>query len=315
MSVDAAGLPVFKYTTIERRLSAICRWHADNGLPSPRSLQISQTLARIQHARKQSGETRRKAAPITTDHLRGLIDVMWSVTGERGVLERAMVLVGWACALRRSELVALDLDDVGVMGDGRIQITIRRSKEDQLAQGVVLSLVPELGALKLCPVAALREWLSIRQPSVSSRALFWKPCWNRVTVGRRACAWQFSNTVKEWVSSAGLSPGPGGMTYSSHSLRAGFITSAVNASKPAPSVMARTRHSTVSGLFDYVRNAPVEREPGATVPGALLNETSRLLEAFGRATRNLLDEVGETELRAAFEAIVVERRNQEGSKN
>ena len=73
------------------------------------------------------------------------------------VRDRALILIGFAGALRRSEIVALDVDDVQEDADGLV-VAIRRSKTDQEAEGEIRGL-PYGSHPATCPVRAWRAWL------------------------------------------------------------------------------------------------------------------------------------------------------------
>jgi integrase len=75
--------------------------------------------------------------------------------GLLGIRDRALLLVGFAGAFRRSELVGLNVEDVTFTDDG-LKVVIRRSKTDQEGAGQVIGIVR---GVNLCPVEALRVWL------------------------------------------------------------------------------------------------------------------------------------------------------------
>jgi len=71
----------------------------------------------------------------------------------------ALLLLGFAGAFRRSELVALDVSDVQFAAEGLI-VTLRRSKTDQEGEGMIKGV--SFGSVPAtCPVRALRTWLDI----------------------------------------------------------------------------------------------------------------------------------------------------------
>ena len=76
-----------------------------------------------------------------------------------GVRDRALLLVGYAGAFRRSELVALDVEDLVETDEGLV-VTIRRSKTDQESAGRELGL-PYGSQLVTCPVRAVRRWRQV----------------------------------------------------------------------------------------------------------------------------------------------------------
>jgi integrase len=76
-------------------------------------------------------------------------------TDLRGLRDRALLLLGFAGAFRRSELVALDVADLDFC-DGGLRVIIRKSKTDQEGQGATIAIVA--GSIA-CPVKALRAWI------------------------------------------------------------------------------------------------------------------------------------------------------------
>jgi integrase len=72
--------------------------------------------------------------------------------------DRALLLVGWTGALRRSELVALTTKDVQFVEGEGVNVYIRQSKADQEAEGLVKGM-PYGSNKETCPVTALRQWL------------------------------------------------------------------------------------------------------------------------------------------------------------
>jgi integrase len=87
----------------------------------------------------------------------------------RGLRDRALLLFGWAAALRRSELAALRVDDVHFEPEGAV-LTIRRSKTDQDAAGETVA-VPFGEEEATCPVRALRAWLDVRGAEAAAGAV------------------------------------------------------------------------------------------------------------------------------------------------
>jgi integrase len=130
--------------------------------------------------------------------------------------DRALLLVGWTAALRRSELVALEVGDMGFEPEG-IVLTIRRSKTDREGAGATVA-VPFGGEEATCPVGALRRWLE--SAAIGDGRVF-----RRIdrhghlgpTLSDRALA----ETVASRAAAAGLEG-----DFAGHSLRAGFATAA-----------------------------------------------------------------------------------------
>ena len=73
----------------------------------------------------------------------------------RGLRDRALIILGFSLAARRSELAALEIEDLDVKDEGLL-VTFRKSKTDQEGEGAKVA-VPR--GNKLCPVALLQDWL------------------------------------------------------------------------------------------------------------------------------------------------------------
>jgi integrase len=169
-----------------------------------------------------------------------------------GIRDRALLLVGFFCALRRQELVTLNVEDV-VRGQEDWSICVRRSKTDQGGHGHLLAL-PAL-ATELCPRTALMQWLA-------ASAISHGPLFRRIgpsgTISTRPLTGPAVGLVlRQRAQAAGLSIAG----LSAHSLRSGFAVSAARAGIAAAQIQAVTRHQTLAGLEPYVRQAGAPSEP------------------------------------------------------
>jgi site-specific recombinase XerD len=142
-----------KAATIGRRVAAIRHAHKLAGHESPTASEIVKTTVR--GIRRTIGATKAPKAPLVAEAVRAMAQA--APAGLKGVRDRALLLLGFAGAFRRSELVGLDVDDVQEEEDGA-RVTIRRSKTDQEAAGQTIAVVRG-GTAATCPVRALRAWL------------------------------------------------------------------------------------------------------------------------------------------------------------
>jgi site-specific recombinase XerD len=119
-----------KVGSIQRRLNAIAEAHKAVGLESPtHGPLVSNTMKGI---RRTLGTAAKQKAPALTDDIRAMVDATGAdIIGAR---DRALILLGFAGAFRRSELVGLDVDDCAFGKDG-LTVTLRRSKTDQMGVG------------------------------------------------------------------------------------------------------------------------------------------------------------------------------------
>ena len=151
-----------KASTIGRRVAAIRYAHKLAGLDSPSD--DERVKATVRGIRRSLGTAKSKKAPATAERL--LAMAASTGAGLKGHRDRALLLLGFAGAFRRSELVALDMSDIEETPDG-MKVTIRRSKTDQEGAGQVIA-VP-FGKIA-CPIAALKEWIGVA--GIQSGAIF-----------------------------------------------------------------------------------------------------------------------------------------------
>jgi site-specific recombinase XerD len=249
--------------TLERRLAAIASLHKEEGYESPASVaegplrKIWKGIVR-EKTRQQDG-----APPLMVEDLRSIIEHLprysSSEDGPTGRLtltalrDRALLLVGWTGALRRSELVALTTEDVQFVEGEGVNIYVRRSKADQEAEGLVKGL-PYGSNKETCPVTALRQWLQAAERNVEGdfEGGIFRRFYRGESIGESAMTAQYVSTVlKRHAAAAGLDP----EMYSAHSLRAGFITQAIRAGKAERRVKEHSGHASWETFNQYVEEA------------------------------------------------------------
>ena len=155
-----------------------------------------------------------------------------------------------AAALRRSELVAIEVADLVEVEDG-FRLMVRRSKTDQEGHGVE---VPVLRGTRLRPVAAVRDWM---QASGITEGLLFRSIQRGGMVkpaGLRGV--DVARAVKHYAALAGLDAA----AMSGHSLRSGFCTSSAEAGASIFSIMNVSRHKSVDVLRGYVRSADLFKD-------------------------------------------------------
>jgi site-specific recombinase XerD len=234
-------------STIGRRVAAIKYAHKLAGHPTPTDDERVKSVVR--GARRTLGVAPVKKSAATADKLIGMV-----VGGGNGLAakrDRALLLLGFALAARRSELVALDVGDIAECDEG-LRVTIRRSKTDQEGAGAVIAVVR--GSIA-CPVAAVREWIAAA--GISEGALFRSvPKGGRRIGDKRLPAQCVALIVKHHAKRLGLDAG----AFSGHSLRSGFLTSAAARGASIFKMMDVSRHKSVDALRGYVRDADAFRD-------------------------------------------------------
>src|SRR5919202_6805028 len=223
-----------KVSTLQRRISAISQAHQAVHLEPPtKSLAVRTVMAGIRRAK---GTAQVGKAPAVTPILRLLVDTLPdSLLGQR---DRALLLIGFAGALRRSELVGLDVADVVATRDGLV-VTLRRSKTDQEGQGRKLG-IPYGSNPPTCPVRAFQSWVEVA--GITEGPLFRPINRHSQLQPKRLSDKAVALIVKRAATAAGLDP----EQLAGHSLRAGLATSAAAAGGSERGVMNQTGHKRVT---------------------------------------------------------------------
>ena len=234
-----------KASTIGRRTAAIRYAHKLAGLPTPTDDEL--VKATVRGIRRTLGTAKAKKTPATAERLLA----MAANTGEglKGQRDRALLLLGFAGAFRRSELVALDTEDIEETADG-MKVTIRHSKTDQEGAGQTIAI--PFGKIA-CPVAALKEWIAAA--GIQTGAIF-RSVNRHGKAGERLTDQSVADIVKEHAARLRLDP----KQFAGHSLRAGFLTSAAAKGASIFKMMDTSRHKSVDTLRGYVRDAELFRD-------------------------------------------------------
>jgi site-specific recombinase XerD len=240
-----------KVGSIQRRLNAIAEAHKAVGLESPtHHAMVMNTMKGI---RRTKGTAPAQKAPALTEEIRAMLDA--TDAGTIGARDRALILLGFAGAFRRSELVALDIEDC-IFGKDGLTILLRRSKTDQDSVGRKIG-IPYGANPETCPVRVVRSWME--QAEITTGPLFRSISRHgRVQPGRLSGI-DVARIVKKLATRAGLDAAK----YAGHSLRAGHATSAAIAGASERSIMNQTGHRSVQMVRRYIRDGTLFRENSA----------------------------------------------------
>jgi len=242
--------------TLCRRVMAIRNAHVERGLRSPTDdPEVKKVLRGI---RRQFGVAQKQAKPLTRKLLRRIVRSMDHSPIDRR--DRALLLLGFAGGFRRSELVALDVEDLEPTEEG-LMVRIKRSKTDQEQRGRLVA-IPLLGG-RLCPVTALEKWL--KSARIKAGPIFRSFDRGGGLTALRLDGGYVSQVVKDRLEALGIDP----KSYSAHSLRAGLVTEAARAGVPSWKIRQQTGHRSEATLARYVRDAELWQNNSA-------------LAAFGR---------------------------------
>lgn len=231
-----------RVSTIDRASAAIAYGHRLAGYPSPTAAEPVKAVLR--GIRRRTGVAVERKAPATARALQAILKRIDTST-LRGLRDRALLLVGFAAALRRSELVALEVADIE-RAPGGLFVHIRRSKTDQTGEGHAVAIpagskfrVPEAleAYLRAAAITHGRIFRSVRKGG----SLSVDPLTDHAV----------ALILKRRAKAAGLDP----TLFSGHSLRAGFVTTALESGSDVLKVMDVTRHRSVQTLKGYDRRA------------------------------------------------------------
>ena len=226
-----------KASTIQRRIAALRAVHVAAGFEPPTNAEgVKATMRGI---RRSKGTRPNKKKPATA----GIIANLRFSADIAGIRDRAIILLGFAAALRRSEIVDLKVNDIERRPKG-ILLFIGHSKTDQEAKGEVIP-VPRGNALK--PVDALDAWLA-------ASGIAEGPIFRGIDRhGRISDAALSDRSVADIVKKVCAAAGLEASAFSGHSLRAGFVTSALDKNVDYFKIMGVTRHVKVDTLKEYDR--------------------------------------------------------------
>ena len=246
--------------TIHQRRAAIAWTHRAKNLPDPTS---TETVRAVAHGiARTNPRPRRQSAPALVDDLDRMAAVLeQAVTSTtpgtaahlRAVRDRAVILLAWTGAFRRSEIAALVVDDMThrrQSGRAVMLVTVRRSKTDQQGEGKV-KIIPSASAHpQRDPVAAVKAWTKLAR--ITAGALF-RPVNRHGQIAEHALQGQdVADIVRRTVDAAGLDP-----RITAHGLRAGLITAGAIAGASTTGLRAQSGHESESAFSGYVRDSGV----------------------------------------------------------
>ncbi len=227
--------------TLRIYAQSIRYYHAERGFPCPTGQRVRALLAGAARIARTLPASK---AAITPEQLRRMLRRI-DRSRPIGARNAALLLLGFSTGLRRSDLAALEVEDVDFQRDGLVVTVgrLRREKQDQTGRGRKIG-VRRGSRPETCPVLALEHWLELRRPGEG-------PLFTRFD--RRGLAPISSRVValvvKAAVSSIGLDPA----RYSGHSLRAGMITACHAEGASDAAIMLRSGHKTPAMIAHYVR--------------------------------------------------------------
>ena len=248
----------YRPSTLSRMLAAIAFAHRVRG----EGFDASGCGDVLSGIRRTHGAAPRQVSALTLDLLVRIDEALPRSTA--GVRDRALLLLGFAGALRRSELVGLNVGPrtpgcTGLVhfGPEGVQINLVRSKTDQEAVGIVKGIVR---GGPVCAVAALEEWLHLA--GINEGPIFRSVDKGGSVRPRRLTDRSVPDIVKRSVKRAAIATGLSdeeaermSRHFAGHSLRAGFATSAAAAGVTGETMASHVGWTSGQMASRYVRNA------------------------------------------------------------
>ena len=242
-----------KFNTLKRWKNSISQAHAKNGFDNPTKSELVKSL--YQGIGRTHGVKPRRVTPAMKNDLIAICSQMEVENNFIDIRDMALLLIGFGAALRRSEIVALNVDDFEWVERG-VLVHIRKSKTDQTGEGDKVAIVSAKG--RYCPIKALKRWLSVA--NITNGSVF-RAINRHGQIKGRLSSWSVGFIVKKRVEALGLDPAE----YAGHSLRAGLATSAAASGIPIFKIRNTTRHKSDRILFDYVRDSDLFTDNASSI--------------------------------------------------
>jgi len=224
-----------KFSTLKRRVASISVVHRMKGyyIDTKNPLIIENLLG----IKRIKGSKQKAKKPILINDLKAIIDVInkEKIKKIRKTRDKALILVGFAGGFRRSELVAIEHEDIEFVREG-VKIFVKRSKTDQSGEGMVKA-IPSFDKTTYCPVVHLQEWLFMTATKQGKVFL----------ISDKSVAL----IIKKNAQLAGLDASK----CAGHCLRSGFATATAESGAEERHIMNMTGHKTTQMVRRYIKEA------------------------------------------------------------
>ena len=250
----AAFAETHAVATIQRRLIAIHQAHAEQGLMSP----VMDRLVKrtMQGIRRTFGVAQRRVKALLKTDLLEMLVMVNRQKPMKAARDRALLLIGFAGALRRSELVAIQCEHISRFEHG-VEINLPRSKTDQEGIGRTV-WIPHAKDAERCPVAALDEWLTLS--GIHCGPVFrWVSRQGNLVGDKGLTPQSVALVVKRSVKR--VHGASATKVVSGHSLRAGYCTEAAVAGMAPWQIREQTGHKSDVTLAKYIRPVSKRKIP------------------------------------------------------
>ena len=201
--------------------------------------------------RRVKGSIQKGKKPLLINHLKSIVNVInkQNIDEIKKARDKSIVLLGFSGGFRRTELISIDHEDLEFVPEG-LKITIKRSKTDQLGEGMMKGL-PFFSNPEYCPVINLKKWLELSK--IKSGPIFKRFAKGSSITNNRLTDQTVVLLIKKYLSMAGID----NSNFSGHSLRSGFATVAAESGADERSIMAMTGHKTTQMVRRYIREANI----------------------------------------------------------
>jgi integrase len=239
--------------TLQHRLIAIHREHTDRGIPSP----VMENLVKrtMQGIRRTLGVKQRRVTALLKDDLLEMMVHVDQQMPMRAARDKALILVGFAGAFRRSELVGLRHEDMTHFDTG-IELLLRKSKTDQEGHGRTVFIPHARG--NRCPVKVLKTWMALA--GIDSGPLFRPINRHDQVVGQKALTPQSVALIVK-ASVRMMAGDEAAKMVAGHSLRAGYCTEAAIVGLQPYQIREQTGHRSDATLARYIRPVSKRKIP------------------------------------------------------
>jgi len=236
-----------KISTIKRRLVSIGVIHKIKGhyLDTKHPIIIENLLG----IKRRKGIAQQGKKPLLINDLKKVIDVINNQNEPdiKKLRNKAILLIGFSGGFRRNEIVSIDKEDIEFVFEG-VKIRVKKSKTDQFGEGMIKG-IPRFESSLYCPVTNLKRWINISK--INKGPIFIKFSKGFKISKKRLSDQSVSLIIKDYLTKAGIDS----KSYSGHSLRSGFATSAAESGAEERSIMAMTGHKSTEMVRRYIKEA------------------------------------------------------------
>lgn len=232
---------ILSIATLRRRLASLSKVHNMEGHDNPVSSELVKMTMR--GVSRKHGKPQRQVTPILKEDL--IVMLSHAPENLKGHRDKALLLLGFCAALRRSELCSIKFEDLEFNNQGFI-LTLPRSKTDQTGQGRQIGI--PCGRGRICPVKVVNNW--IEKSGIESGSLFVSIRKSGAMTGEQLSDRSIADIIKHYAVKADLDE----KKYSGHSLRSGLATSAAQHGVSSWKIRQQTGHKSDTMLARYIRD-------------------------------------------------------------